>query len=193
MHSFFDFDIKATGTISTCFLSRNIDTFSLAAEFVKRLPYQRNQNKEDLAIVFTDHHGTCSTKHAVLKQLATENSRNDLELALGMFKMNGVNTPKILNTLQQYNISYIPEAHNYLKFEDRILDYTFPNSTGNDFEQDLLEEIIIQPNQISNFKMAYHKDYLKKWLVENYIPYSLEEIWDIRELCIEQLSKKIQK
>jgi hypothetical protein len=190
MHSFFDFDIKATGLISTCFLSRNINTFSLAAEFIKRLPYQRNKNKDDLTTVFEDQYGTCSTKHAVLKQLATENNRTDLELVLGIFKMNGFNTPKILNTLQQYNMQYIPEAHNYLKFKGHILDYTFPNSTGNNFEQDLLEELIIQPNQISNYKIAYHTAYLKKWMVENYIPFSLDEIWDIRELCIQQLSRK---
>jgi hypothetical protein len=126
----------------------------------------------------------------VLKQLAIENSRNDLALMLGIFKMNAHNTPKITHILQQYNLSYIPEAHNYLKFEEQILDYTFPNSSGNNFEQDLLEEIIIQPNQISNFKVAYHTAYLKKWLVGNFIPYSLEEIWNIRELCIQQLSKK---
>jgi hypothetical protein len=193
MHSFFDFDIKATGIISTCFLSRNIDTFSLAAEYIKRLPYRRNQNKEDLTTVFTDHHGTCSTKHAILKQLATENNRNDLQLALGIFKMNATNTPKIASALKQYNLQYIPEAHNYLRLEDRILDYTFPNSTGNHFEQDLLAEIIIQPNQITNFKVAYHIAYLKTWMVENYIPFSLNEIWDIRELCIQQLSTNIRK
>lgn len=190
MFHLFDFDIKGTGTISTCFLNHTINTFSQAAEFIRQLPYQRNKNKEDLTTVFFDQHGTCSTKHAVLKQLATENNRNDLALMLGIFKMNGHNTPKIANTLQQYNLSYIPEAHNYLKFEGCILDYTFPYSTGNNFEQDLLEEIIIQPNQISNFKVTYHTAYLKKWLIENYIPYSLDEIWDIRELCIQQLSKK---
>jgi hypothetical protein len=189
MNSLFDFDIKPTGIISTCFLNRNIHSFSQAAEFIKRLPYKRNKNKEVLTTVFFDQHGTCSTKHALLKQLATENSRNDLTLMLGIFKMNGHNTPKITHTLQQYNLSYIPEAHNYLRFEGRILDYTFPNSTGNDFEQDLLEEIIIQSNQINNFKVTYHTAYLKKWLIGNFIPYSLEEIWDIRELCIQQLSK----
>jgi hypothetical protein len=190
MFHLFDFDIKAKRDISTCFLNHNINTFSLAAEFIKRLPYQRNKNKEDLTTVFTDACGTCSTKHAVLKQLAIENNRDDLALMLGIFKMNGHNTPKIAGTLKQYNLQCIPEAHNYLKFEGHILDYTFPNSQNNDFEQDLLEEIIIQPNQITNFKVAYHSAYLKKWLIENYIPYSLDEIWNIRELCIQQLSKK---
>jgi hypothetical protein len=185
----FDFDIKATGAIATCFLNRNIGTFSQAAEFIKQLPYRRNENKDALTTVFTDQCGTCSTKHAVLKQLAIENKRNDLALMLGIFKMNGHNTPKIAGTLKQYNLQCIPEAHNYLKFEDRILDYTFPNSKSNNFEQDLLEEIIILPNQITNFKVAYHSAYLKKWLIGNYIPYSLDEIWDIRELCIQQLSK----
>lgn len=191
MHSFFDFEIKPRGNISTCFLNRNMDTFSLAASYIQKLPYQRNKNKADLTTVFTDQHGTCSTKHAVLKQLAIENNRNDLQLALGIFKMNGLNTPKIGTTLQQYQLSYLPEAHNYLKFEDRILDYTFPNSSGAaNFEQDLLDEIIIEPNQITDFKINVHKSYLQKWLAENFIPYNLDEIWTIREQCIQLLSKK---
>jgi hypothetical protein len=191
MHPSFDFDIKASGTISTCFLSRNIGTFSLAASYIKQLPYQRNKNKEDLTTVFTDSHGTCSTKHAVLKQLATENNRDELQLILGIFKMNAINTPKISGILQEYAIRYIPEAHNYLKFEGHLLDYTFPNSAVATFKQEILEEHIIQPHQITDFKTAYHRAYLEKWLGRNFIPYSLDEIWSIRELCIQQLSKKI--
>ncbi len=189
----FDFDINANGPISECFLSRNIHTFTHAAEFIKRLPYKRNTNKEELTSVFTDNHGTCSTKHAILKQLATENNRDDLKLALGIFRMNALNTPKISATLQKYYLAYIPEAHNYLRFEGRILDYTFPNSTDTSFEQDLLEEIIIQPGQITDFKVNYHTAYLQKWLLENtHIQHTLEEIWKIREQCIQSLSGKIQ-
>ena len=44
-------------------------------------------------------------------------------------------------------------------------------------------------HQINQFKIAFHRSYLKKWLFENpQIHHSLEKIWDIRELCIAHLS-----
>jgi len=109
--------------------------------------------------------------------------------------MNGRNTPKIktiLETLrepQSDSLEYIPEAHNYLKFKNQILDFTKKNSSEDDFINDLLEEIEIQPHQINQFKIEFHKNYLRKWLVENREnPYSLDELWKIRELCIQVLS-----
>lgn len=71
----------------------------------------------------------------------------------------------------------------------QILDFTKNNSSENDFINDLLEEIEIQPHQINQFKIEFHKNYLKNWLSENSdIPYSLNELWKIRELCIQPLS-----
>lgn len=109
--------------------------------------------------------------------------------------MNGNNTPKIKSVLetlrepQSESLNYIPEAHNYLKFKNQILDFTKKNSSENDFIDDLLEEIEIQPHQINQFKIKFHKNYLKNWLVKNpQIPYFLDELWKIRELCIAHLS-----
>jgi hypothetical protein len=91
--------------------------------------------------------------------------------------------------LHNYNLEYIPEAHNYLKFKNQILDFTKKNSSENDFINDLLEEIEIEPHQINQFKIEFHRNYLRNWLAENpQIPYSLEELWKIREECIKALS-----
>ena len=106
-----------------------------------------------------------------------------------MFRMNGENTPKIKSVLHNYNLEYIPEAHNYLKFKNQILDFTKKNSSENDFINDLLEEIEIEPHQINQFKIEFHKNYLKNWLNENpETHYSLDELWKIREECIKALS-----
>jgi hypothetical protein len=191
MQTTFDFTIHNKGSVSSRFLQQNIHSFVQAADFIKRLPYKRNANKNDLLTVFDDGHGTCSTKHAILKQLASENNKEDLVLMLGIFKMNGSNTPKIASTLEKHQLDYIPEAHNYFRHRNHILDFTFPHSSGNNFEQDLLEETIISIDQITDFKVAHHQHFLKKWLSENkQLPYSFEEIWKIREECIQQLSKK---
>jgi len=162
-----DFDIKSMGQISKEFTDRNIVTFKQASLFIKQLAYGRNADKNNLATVFTDNCGTCSTKHALLKRLADENEFEKVKLIVGLFKMNKKNTPQVSSTLQKYNLEYIPEAHCYLKFEDKIIDLTKLNSKPSDFLDELIEEIEILPDQITNFKVNYHKNYLASWLDKN--------------------------
>jgi hypothetical protein len=184
-----NFEIESTSKISQEFLHRNISTFQAAAVFMQNLKYGRNANKDDLSTLFADNCGTCSTKHAVLKQLADENGFTGIRLMLGIFKMSTANTPKVGRTLAGYNLAYIPEAHNYLRYQDQILDFTRPGSKPSDFINDLLHEIEIHPADISHRKVELHKAYLKNWLAESAgINLSLEEIWDIREQCIQSLS-----
>ncbi len=185
-----DFTINSKGEISNAFLTKNIFTFSDATRFVANLDYGRNENKNDLKTVFADNCGTCSTKHALLKKLADENGRPKIKLVLGIFKMHSENTPEISQTLQKNKLDYIPEAHNYLKFENEIFDFTKSGSKASDFENDLILEVEMLPNQISAYKVQLHKNYLKTWLNENVnIKLDLEEIWKIREQCIEDLSQ----
>jgi len=184
-----DFDIQPTGIISKNFLLHNIYTFSQAANFIRKLNYGRNENKTNLATVFDDKCGTCSTKHALLKLLSEENNITDLKLMIGIFKMNAINTPKIAYTLNKNHLLYIPEAHNYLKWETHILDYTTEFSKPGDFINDLLEEIEIQPDQISSFKVAYHQNFLADWLKNQpNLKFSIEGLWRVREQCILDLS-----
>ena len=184
-----DFDIKSMGQISKEFTDRNIVTFKQASLFIKQLAYGRNAEKNNLATVFTDNCGTCSTKHALLKRLADENEFEKVKLIVGLFKMNKKNTPQVSSTLQKYNLEYIPEAHCYLKFEDQIIDLTKLNSKPTDFLDELIEEIEIIPEQITDFKVNYHKNYLASWLDKNkQINLSLNDLWKIREECIQKLS-----
>lgn len=186
----FNFRIISNKEISQLFLKNKCSDFLSASEFVRNLPYRRNPDKDNLVTVFTDQCGTCSTKHALLKKLAEENHQPDFKLMLGIFRMNGKNTPKTKPVLEKYNLEHISEAHNYLKFKNQILDFTKKNSSGTDFVDDILEETEIEPHQITQFKIEFHKNYLKKWLSQNpEIPYSLGELWKIREECIFALSE----
>ncbi|MEO6902140.1 MAG: hypothetical protein ABI315_03220 [Bacteroidia bacterium] len=188
------FSINSTAPLSILFLKQHINTFKDAATFIKQLPYGRNANKNDLTSIFTDNCGTCSTKHAVLKELAAENNFEGLDLMLGLFKMSAKNTPKISAILQKNKLTYFPEAHTYLKFNNCIFDYTTIASKPADFVNDLMEEIIIQPYQISDFKVDYHKKRLTDWLEKNpSINYTLNDVWAIREQCIQKLSETITK
>ena len=184
-----DFKIQSDGEISMEFLKRNINSFNEATKFINNLNYGRNDNKNDLRTIFEDNCGTCSTKYSVLKQLADENNHCEIKLILGIFKMNGNNTSEAKETLEKNKLEYIPEAYNYLKYKNRIFDFTRIGSKPSDFENDLLEEIEILPNQITSFKVEYHKQYLLKWLIQNNnIQLNLDEIWQIRERCIRNLS-----
>ena len=183
-----DFDIVADKEISGAFRKRNVLNFKAATEWVKQLPYGRNTDKHQLITVFSDNQGTCSTKHALLKKLAMENDFEDIELFMGLFKMNRVNTPKVGKTLDRHNLSYLPEAHNYLKFRGTILDFTKPGFLPSGFANDLIEEVKIMPHQITEFKVEYHKKFLADWLQKECLSLNLDGLWKIREQCIADLS-----
>ncbi|MEG0762091.1 MAG: hypothetical protein RR411_11515, partial [Chryseobacterium sp.] len=133
--------------------------------------------------------GTCSTKHAILRKLALENNHPEVKLIIGIFKMDANYTFKIKKTLEKYGLNYIPEAHNYLTIEDEYFDFTKPNSSYDDFKNKLLLEKETEYNQIGSEKIAFHKDFLKKWIDEERCPYNLDEIWEIREQCILDLQQ----
>jgi hypothetical protein len=184
-----DFVIASSGPIGAAFVQRGMGHFAEAAAWVKGLPYGRNADKDNAFCVLEDGCGTCSTKHALLQRLCIEQDFADARLMLGVFAMNGTNTPPVATVLQQYQLPYMPEAHNYLRIGQAVLDCTAVNPVC--FEADLLEEIAIAPYQITAFKIQYHQTYLVQWLASNtYIPYTLEQLWDIRERCIAALASR---
>ena len=185
-----EFNISPVGLISKEFLNHGVQTFHEACLFVQSLPYKRNTDKENPKIIFFDKCGTCSTKHALLKQLCMEHNIDNIKLVLGLFEMNGINTPQILDTLTKYNLKYIPEAHTYLKYHNQYFDFTKAGSSPIDFVDYLMFEKEISPKQINQYKVRLHQDYLRKWLDENTtINLSFDEIWDVREQCILDLSR----
>jgi len=156
---------------------------------VKNLPYGRNANRHDFSLVLSENKGTCSSKHAFLKDFADKNEIENVKLYIGIFKMNEVNTPKLGDLLTKNNIKYIPEAHCYLKINQIPVDATTSDSFYDKIKQDIMEEIEILPNQVSDFKVEYHKAFLKKWIKETNQNNTFEEIWRIREECISKLSE----
>ena len=182
---YFDFQITSSKSISEFLKNLGIINFSEACLWVQNLPYKRNHDKQNPLCIVEDSGGTCSTKHAFLKILAEENNENQIQLILGIFSMNAENTPKIKKVLEKYHLKEMPEAHNYLKLNEEILDLTRKNSSAKDFENDLFEETEIAANQITDFKVQHHQKFLQKYLVEHPgIHYSLKDFWEIREECI---------
>lgn len=178
---------KHRGIVSEEFLNKNIADFDAACRYVSLLPYKRNKDKSNILCVFNDKGGTCSTKHTVLRKLALEHDQRDIKLVMGIFKMDAEYTGKIKNTLERFNLKYIPEAHNYLKIEEKYHDFTRKDSIYDDFKNKILLEKEIEYDEITEEKVLFHKKFLEEWIAKEHIPYGLNEIWEIRELCIQDL------
>ena len=161
--------------------------FESLIEKVKHIPYGRTSSRSDFSLVLTENKGTCSSKHAFLKDFSNQNKIENVKLFIGIYKMNEQNT-KIGSILAENNIKYIPEAHCYLSIDNQYVDVTSKDSDFEKLRKDILEEIEIEPFQVVDFKVNYHKEFLKKWLIENNIKFTFDEIWTIREQCIANLS-----
>jgi hypothetical protein len=164
--------------------------FEELIEKVKHIPYGRNSNRHDFSLVLSENKGTCSSKHAYLKDFADKNGIENVNLYIGIFKMSEVNTPTVGDLLSKNAINYIPEAHCYLKINDVPLDVTTSESFYDKIKEVIIEEIEIIPEQVSDFKVDYHKAFLKKWIEETNQNYTFDEIWYIREQCIQKLSQQ---
>ncbi|MBK9108126.1 MAG: hypothetical protein IPM92_07010 [Saprospiraceae bacterium] len=184
----FEFKPGSCRPITQLFLDRGIHNFFVACNDVKLLPYRRIHHENDPGAVLTEHCGTCSSKHALLKTVAAENQHDEVRLMLGIYRMNEINTPEVKEILKKYQLNYLPEAHNYLKIHGEIFDFTKPNFDIRKFSGDIIFEHEILPENIVNFKTNLHKNYLNHWIQESKLEnIELEDLWMIRELCIQQL------
>lgn len=157
-------------------------------EFITNLPYGRNSSRYDHSLVLTELRGSCSSKHAVLKMLADENGLKNIELVLCMYKMQGVNTMGVGEVLSANELDFIPEAHCYLRVDNLNMDCTTPSSNISRIENDIMEEQIITPDQVAEYKVEFHRNFMERWLAQSEVTYTFEELWEIREKCIEALS-----
>lgn len=183
-------ELNSKEKLTTLVKSFNIFSWDELLKSVKKLPYGRNSNRHDLSLILTEQKGSCSSKHAFLKAVANENNLPNIQLILGMYKMNAKNT-NIGTTISDTNLDYIPEAHCYLKIDGIRTDVTSENASFSKIEDVILEEIEIEPHQVAEFKVDYHKDFIRNWISEEKIDKSFEDVWTIRERCIEYLSNNL--
>lgn len=176
--------------ITTLFLNKGICNFYDAVVYINTLPYGRNTDRDDCTLVLKEACGTCSTKHALLKELAVE-QKIDLQLMLGIFLMDKINTPAITHVLDLFKISALPEAHCFLKLGDQRFDVTFPGSIFKPDPMSFLLEEKIDANQIGHYKIQWHQKFIKEWLKKEKLALTFNEIWECREKCINVLSQQI--
>ena len=183
-----DYKLTSTEPLTQLLSSKEIFSWNEAIKFIQNIPYGRNSSRTDFSLVVTENKGTCSSKHALLKEIAIQNHIPNVQLIIGLYKMNQQNTPKIGSILSDNQLTFIPEAHCYLKINDGYLDITSKEVEFDAIKNVILEEIEIEPYQVGDFKIEYHQNYLNDWMSKNEISFSFDQIWKIRENCIENIS-----
>tara|TARA_B110001450_G_scaffold197611_1_gene186215 strand:- start:7820 stop:8380 length:561 start_codon:yes stop_codon:yes gene_type:complete len=183
-----DYKLISNDELTELAKNKGIETWNQLTNFIKALPYGRNKNRKDFGLVLSEQKGTCSSKHALLKSIADFNKVPNISLIIGIYRMTESNTPKIGTELTDNSIKFIPEAHSYLKINGNRIDLTTKESEFEKLKKDIIQEKEIEPNQVSKFKVDYHKEFVKSWLKETNSKFTFNEIWRIREKCIENLT-----
>lgn len=171
-------------------ISKGILNWKELLETVREIPYGRNASRTNFGLVLEENRGTCSTKHALAKQLADLNGIANVDLVLGMYRMKDENTPGIQLKSMNSNLEYIPEAHCYLRVEGVRVDVTTRNSSIDRITLDILSETTIEPKQVGKFKVDYHQEFIKQWISESNLNMNFDQVWNIREQCIRNLANK---
>jgi hypothetical protein len=186
-----DRPLKPAAGITQAFLNLGIRDYRVAARYLNRLPYGRTTSRIDTLAVLREGRGTCSTKHALLKQLAAEQGI-DIALVIGIYQMTARNTPGVGRVLNKYGLEYLPEAHCYLRYRGERVDVTRELKAGRAGPNGrFLHEEEIAPEQIGDYKVELHGRLIRAWIAANLEAAggrTFEEIWRIREECIAALS-----
>ncbi|MGB1018788.1 MAG: hypothetical protein ACPGVH_06945, partial [Chitinophagales bacterium] len=69
-----DYILTSEDEITKLVKSNGICSWDELTEYIRNLPYGRNENRTDLGLVLSEKKGTCSSKHALLKSIADSNN-----------------------------------------------------------------------------------------------------------------------
>jgi hypothetical protein len=104
-----DFALDASRPLGGRFAALGILDYRGVARHVRSLPYGRNSDRSDWGLVLIEGRGTCSTKHALLAELARENGRQ-VALVLGVYEMDKANTPGVGAVLRHDGFAASPRS-----------------------------------------------------------------------------------
>src|SRR5207249_9809588 len=150
------------GPITRLFRKAGVDDFAGAARYLLNVPYGRITERSRFWLVLREGRGTCTTKHALLAELAREQDI-DVSLILGIYEMNERNTPGVGRVLRKYGLESIPEAHCYLAHKGGGIDITGVPA-GAELIDSFLHEEPITVDQIGAYKNDRHERVLRVWI-----------------------------
>ena len=167
------------------FAALGLSDYRESARHVRNLPYGRNLDRSEWRLVLEEGRGTCSTKHALLAELARENTL-PVALVLGVYEMDGANTPGVEAVLREHGLRCVPEAHCYLAYEGARVDLTRERGGAEQIEGFLHEEEI-KPHQIGEYKVQAHREFVRRWAGRRGL--DPVRVWQAREECIAALAE----
>lgn len=170
------------GWVTTRFFALEVRTLGAAVDHVQALPYGRNESRSHFA-VFDEGRGTCSTKHALLKELALEQGWDDVVLVLGMVHLDPSH-PVAGPVMQQHGVPLLIDAHCVLDIAGEVIDVTFPDATEPTLP--LVEQSPIHPDDIMQDKARRHRAYLTKVAEQQAL--DADSLWAAREAYIAALT-----
>ena len=184
-----DVTLQSNDPITTQFLQRNITTFHSACQWVKDLPYAANANSEDSMILFEDGFGNCTTKHGAIARLA---HAHDLPIQknLGFYRLNDDIVTGVSAILAPHGLSFIPQIHCFLVYENYRVDLTAGNCNGkNKTIEDYDFVVEVQPDLSRSLHHDYYRTYLQRYCAQHPQLATLEEakIFELLEECDRQL------
>ena len=180
--------LRGSGLVTRRFREAGAADFAEAARLVWRLPYGRISERARVWLVLDEGRGTCTTKHALLANLAREQSL-DVQLTLAIYEMSERNTPGVGAVLARHGLDCLPEAHCFLRHEGVRIDVTGVPAGAEPIERFLHEEPITIA-QIGEYKIERHRQFLRDWLARGPegTRLDVEDAWRIREACIAALA-----
>jgi hypothetical protein len=191
MNAAFNFELANTeAPVTAAFRKRGITAFSDAVDYVRNLSYKRISNRDAFLLVLEEQCGTCSSKHQLLAALAHENGHTEVQLTELLFRMNETNVPGTGKVLEEYSLPWIPEAHNFLRIGELIIDAT-SNSVKIDYVNDKISETPIAVTRTTAEKHSSHQKALEHWQQTDAAAskYTPTELRNIREKCIAAISQ----
>lgn len=180
--------LRAAGDCSAQFTGLGLADYQTAARHIGKLPYGRNSDRAGFRLVIPERRGTCSTKHALLATLATEQEL-PVSLTLGIYQMNERNTPGVGAVLDEYGLAFIPEAHCYLSYAETRIDVTRSSVSPVEPITAFLHEERIVPEQIGAYEVDLHKRFMREWAAGLLPSLNWDDVWEIREACIAALDE----
>ena len=179
------FPLDAGRALGRACAALGLGTFNEAARHVEALAYRRPIGSH-VSAVLEEGVGTCSSKHRFLAQLAHENGRPQVILVVGIYMMDGRNTPGVSTALAAAGLGSLPEAHCYLMLDGHRHDFTGLPAGETSPLDSLVSEKAVTPAELPAFKAPYHRQILDDWATRRGL--DPEAVWRIRETCIEALS-----
>lgn len=185
--------IDPAGPVSEKFLELGVRTFHDACRHVHGMPYGYNSDRDDPMMLFKEGKGSCTTKHAVIANLARELGL-PVEKEIGVYAMTEDLVTGTDSILKRYDLPYIPMIHCFLAGDGVRVDLTEGNHNGKNrsIEEFLHTERVIPDISAKDEYLRYRTALKEKILPRPELRHAdMKTVLQARQEGVEVLKAKI--